>query len=110
MTGTNRGRLKLVAGGRPGKAVAERRRTPPGRGARLVLTEMAASAVFDRGDGDLPEGVHASGSVRETCPHCRAHLQLVLRQEAVRLAHLFCEHCVACFDAHYPDGRCALTT
>jgi hypothetical protein len=27
----------------------------------------------------------------------------------VRSAHLFCDKCSACFDAHYPNGRSALT-
>ena len=75
----------------------------------LVLTELSRAAVFDRGHGAVPDGVQASGSMRETCPRCDEHLQLVLRQDAVRLAHLFCDHCGACFDAHYLDGRCALT-
>lgn len=101
---TEPNRIRHAVPGRP-----DFRRTPQGPRERLVLTPMLPSAVFDRGHGSLPEGVRSSGRVRETCPHCRAHLQLVLRQEAVRLAHLFCDRCVACFNAHYPDGRCALT-
>ena len=85
------------------------RRAPQGPAHGLVLTELSRAAVFDRGHGVVPEGVQANGSVRETCPQCDKHLKLVLRQDAVRLAHLFCDQCGACFDAHYPDGRCALT-
>jgi hypothetical protein len=36
-------------------------------------------------------------------------LKLVLRQSAVRIAHLFCPDCASCFDAHYPNGTPALT-
>jgi hypothetical protein len=32
-----------------------------------------------------------------------------LRQQCVRLAHLFCAECHSCFDAHYPNGESALT-
>jgi hypothetical protein len=32
-----------------------------------------------------------------------------LRQQAVRVAHLFCAECESCFDAHYPNGTPALT-
>lgn len=50
------------------------------------------------------------GAMRELCPVCQdVHLQLVLRQERVRLAHLFCRKCTRCFDARYADGSCALT-
>jgi hypothetical protein len=33
----------------------------------------------------------------------------VLRQDSVRVAHLFCADCESCFDAHYRDGAPALT-
>lgn len=49
------------------------------------------------------------GQMRETCPECRTtHLQLVLRQRHVKLAHLFCQQCKKCFDACYPNGSSAL--
>lgn len=77
----------------------------------LVLTELHPDAVLDHLDGDT-EVVEliTFGTVRECCPLCRqAHLKLVLRQRRVRLAHLFCAQCQACFDAHYSNGASALT-
>jgi transcription elongation factor Elf1 len=48
--------------------------------------------------------------VREACPKCQhTQLKLVLREAAVRIAHLFCVHCESCFDARYPGGAPALT-
>ncbi|MFD2366246.1 hypothetical protein [Pseudoduganella sp. GCM10020061] len=75
----------------------------------LFLRELDPADVFDRPQAlSLP--LLSFGTVRETCPHCAGqHLKLILRQETVRLAHLFCEHCHACFDARYANGRCALT-
>jgi transcription elongation factor Elf1 len=50
------------------------------------------------------------GLVREVCPKCQHNqLHLVLRQRAVRIAHLFCAGCASCFDAHYANGAPALT-
>lgn len=49
-------------------------------------------------------------NVREACPKCQhTQLKLVLREAAVRIAHLFCVHCESCFDARYPGGAPALT-
>lgn len=77
----------------------------------LVLTELDPESVVDKFDGDdKPLDLMSCGPVRETCPKCRhTHLQLILRQRQVRLAHLFCDKCEACFDAHYQNGICALT-
>lgn len=82
------------------------RRYPPRNEARLVLSTLDRARVFSQ---DAAK-VRSSGPVRETCPHCAGrHLLLVLRQDCVRLAHLFCDQCNTCFDAHYPNGKCALT-
>lgn len=85
-----------------------RRRTHAGM-EQLLLRELDRADVFDQPDAPvLP--LLSFGAVRETCPHCAGqHLRLILRQETVRIAHLFCEHCHACFDARYPNGRAALT-
>lgn len=84
------------------------RRNPPPDEAHLVLSALDRARVFS---ADAPGSVvRSSGQVRETCPYCAGHhLLLVLRQDCVRLAHLFCDRCNTCFDAHYPNGRCALT-
>lgn len=78
---------------------------------QLVLCELNPLVVVDRLDGeDVPLTLMTFGSVREICPKCqRNHLKLVLRQNSVRMAHLFCAECEACFDARYPDGAPALT-
>ncbi|MES2900790.1 MAG: hypothetical protein V4723_13765 [Pseudomonadota bacterium] len=77
----------------------------------LILTELDPAKVVDHLDGD--DGaleLMTCGSVRETCPKCgEAHLQLILRQRQVRLAHLYCCECQSCFDAHYKNGVSALT-
>jgi hypothetical protein len=77
----------------------------------LVLSELNPVVVIDHLDGE-----HAAltlltfGSVREVCPKCQqGTLKLVLRQTAVRMAHLFCAECQGCFDARYADGAPALT-
>lgn len=77
----------------------------------LVLSELNPRAVIDHLDDDgHPLHVLSFGSVRERCPKCQTgHLKLVLRQSAVRMAHLFCADCTSCFDAHYPNGAPALT-
>jgi hypothetical protein len=77
----------------------------------LILTELNPRMVIDHlDDEDQPPHVLSFGSVREICPKCRAHqLKLILRQQTVRIAHLFCTGCESCFDAHYPDGASALT-
>jgi hypothetical protein len=85
------------------------RRMAPAGMEHLFLRELNKSDVFDRPDGQ-PLSLQTFGAVRETCPHCVGrHLRLILRQESVRLAHLFCDHCETCFDARYANGRCALT-
>lgn len=92
-------------------------RTPPGGSSRrqhhagLVLCELNPLVVVDRLDGEeVPLTLLTFGSVREVCPKCQhTHLKLVLRQTSVRIAHLFCAECEACFDACYPDGAPALT-
>jgi hypothetical protein len=77
----------------------------------LVLSELNPRAVIDHLDDEgQPLHVLSFGTVREVCPKCRTgHLKLVLRQSAVRIAHLFCADCTSCFDAHYPNGTPALT-
>ncbi len=79
--------------------------------ARLILQEIDAGTVIDHTDADSQTcEIITFGSVRETCPKCQdSHLKLVLRQQNVRLAHLFCPTCASCFDAHYADGAAALT-
>ena len=77
----------------------------------LVLCELNPLVVVDHLDGEeVPLTLLTFGSVREVCPKCqRTHLKLVLRQNSVRMAHLFCAECESCFDARYPDGAPALT-
>ena len=77
----------------------------------LVLSELNPRMVIDHlDDEELPLHVLSFGSVREICPKCqKPHLKLVLRQQTVRIAHLFCAECESCFDAHYPNGTPALT-
>jgi hypothetical protein len=77
----------------------------------LVLSELNPRVVIDHlDDEEQPLHVLTFGSVREICPKCRTHqLKLVLRQQTVRVAHLFCADCETCFDAHYPNGTPALT-
>jgi hypothetical protein len=76
----------------------------------LVLTELPPDAVIDDLDRDgEPLNLVTFGNLRELCPKCnRHHLKLVLRQERVRVAHLFCAECESCFDAHYANGAPAL--
>lgn len=90
-------------------AVSRRRGPAPGDG--LVLSELSPHTVVDRLDAEgHPIHVLTFGSVREACPKCRgSHLKLVLRQSAVRVAHLFCANCTSCYDAHYANGTPALT-
>ncbi len=77
----------------------------------LVLSELNPLAVIDQPDDErAPLNLLTFGSVREICPKCRhTHLKLVLRQNSVRMAHLFCADCESCFDAHYTNGAPALT-
>jgi len=92
----------------PPEASACRRHHADGN---LVLSELNPLAVIDQLDGDsAPLHLLTFGSVREICPKCQhTHLKLVLRQNSVRMAHLFCADCESCFDAHYADGAHALT-
>ncbi|HXA47354.1 MAG TPA: hypothetical protein VNW52_06975 [Burkholderiaceae bacterium] len=82
----------------------------------LTLIEIDRATVVDSirlDDGFAPDfepdGVFATGAMRELCPSCQAnHLKLVLRQKHVRHAHLYCENCDKCFDARNPNGSSAL--
>ncbi|GAB3463288.1 hypothetical protein GCM10027321_25720 [Massilia terrae] len=91
------------------------RDNPPARrhhglGERLVLSELNPDAVVDQGqDEGVPLNLITFGHVREVCPKCKQHLKLVLRQARVRIAHLLCSDCDSCFDAHYANGKPALT-
>ena len=77
----------------------------------LLLNELNPHAVVARPEDDhAPVNLTTFGVVREICPKCmQAHLNLILRQRNVRVAHLFCAACHSCFDARYADGACALT-
>lgn len=79
----------------------------------FFLRELDRSAIIDNMLIDkkyLCEEIRSAGDMREICPECKdVHLQLVLRQKNVRLAHLFCGKCFRCFDACYPDGCSALS-
>jgi hypothetical protein len=77
----------------------------------LVLVELNPSSVIDHLDDEgAPLNLLSFGNVREICPKCgHPHLKLVLRQTAVRVAHLFCADCESCFDARYTNGAPALT-
>jgi hypothetical protein len=77
----------------------------------LVLVELNPLAVIHQlDDNSVPLNLLTFGSVREICPKCQhTHLKLVLRQDSVRMAHLFCADCESCFDARYADGAPALT-
>lgn len=88
---------------------APRRRQ--GSDEQLILSEIDADTVIDHLEPpDAAIELITFGTVRETCPQCgKAHLKLVLRQRRVRLAHLFCNECLCCFDAHYTNGQSALT-
>jgi len=92
-----------------GKPVYDQRATAP----YLFLVELDPQRVVDGTRYDdknyLAEDVTACGTMRETCPVCEeGHLQLVLRQKNVRVAHLFCIECTRCFGAFLSDGTPAL--
>ena len=77
----------------------------------LVLSELNPRTVIDHLDEEN-QSLHVLtfGTVRESCPKCQTgQLKLVLRQSAVRVAHLFCADCSSCYDAHYENGMPALT-
>ncbi|MES2299599.1 MAG: hypothetical protein V4582_21355 [Pseudomonadota bacterium] len=87
------------------------RRQAPRADAPLILNEIDAIAVIDAPpDPAAPCDLLSFGNMRETCPACGdAHLKLVLRQEHVRAAHLFCPRCERCYDARYSDGSSAFS-
>ncbi len=87
------------------------RRHPHGPDELLILSELDPDSVIDHLEPhDTAIELITFGTVRETCPKCTGtHLKLVLRQRRVRLAHLFCSDCLSCFDAHYTNGKSALT-
>lgn len=91
-------------------ASATRRRQHDGV-SQLILSELNPLVVVDHIDGEETElTLLTFGSVREPCPKCQqGSLKLVLRQNAVRIAHLFCSECQSCYDARYADGAPALT-
>ncbi|MBC7859293.1 MAG: hypothetical protein H7Z39_11060 [Burkholderiaceae bacterium] len=75
----------------------------------LVLVQLDPTEVVDgvplEDDGYLADDFMIQGEMRETCPACPTeHLQMVLRQDNVKRAHLFCQRCTRCYDASYPDG------
>jgi hypothetical protein len=78
------------------------KRTPELRGEApaLLLVELDPVTVIDGercDDTYLAGDVAAVGAMREFCPACRqGQLQLVPRQDNVRIAHLFCYHCTRC--------------
>lgn len=80
---------------------------------QLILVELDPLTVVDGvrlAYGLVAEDVSTYGAMRETCPFCRGvHLQLVLRQTNVKIAHLYCAKCARCFDACWPDYTSALT-
>lgn len=96
---------------RENEYAAPRRRHAHGFDQLLVLTAMDPDVVIDHLEPPNAEvELITFGTMRETCPGCPgSHLKLVLRQRRVRLAHLFCSGCQACFDARYANGKSALT-
>lgn len=80
---------------------------------QLVLTELDPHLIIDHSWQPTapPCELITFGDVREMCPKCTtpSRLKLVLRQQNVRAAHLFCPACDSCFDAHYANGACALS-
>lgn len=95
----------------PARQAEARRRHQHGGDASLILSELDPDAVVDHLDPpEEPVDLITCGMVRETCPRCGAHhLKLVLRQRRVRIEHLLCSECLACFDARYANGSPALT-
>jgi hypothetical protein len=77
---------------------------------QFILVELDPTLVLAAApERDDSADLRLFGQMRETCPECRTtHLQLVLRQKHVKLAHLFCLQCKKCFDACYPNGSSAL--
>lgn len=87
------------------------RRHHPEQDDQLILSELNPDRVIDHLEPEEPAiDLITFGAVRETCPKCpQSHLKLVLRQRRVRFAHLFCADCLSCYDAHYSNGKSALT-
>jgi hypothetical protein len=81
--------------------------------ALLTLVELDPPMVVDGAwlhDCYVSGDIKFSGEMREVCPECEGvHLQLVLRQDFVKRAHMFCPECTRCFDARYADGSAALS-
>lgn len=79
----------------------------------LLLLELDPQSVIEGvrvEQGFEAEDPRTFGAMREVCPACQdVNLQLVLRQERVKRAHLFCPQCTRCYAATYPDGSCALS-
>ena len=92
------------------REVAPARRRQHAAEEQLVLSELDPDAVIDHLDSPSePVELITFGTVRETCPRCEGgHLKLVLRQRRVRVAHLFCEQCLGCYNAYYKNGMAAL--
>lgn len=80
-------------------------------GEPLLLTELNPHSVMDHPPGPTDVlDLYSFGSVRELCPKCqKPALNLILRQNCVRTAHLLCAECHSCYDAHYAGGAPALT-
>lgn len=79
----------------------------------LVLTELNPASIIEgvmlENGLQTEDEIATCGAMRETCLHCEGqHLQLVLRQKAVKVAHLFCPQCTRCYHASYQDGSPAL--
>ncbi|MEN9396039.1 MAG: hypothetical protein RLZ81_569 [Pseudomonadota bacterium] len=82
------------------------------RATLLRLVELPAAQVrHAQATPGQPAATGAiAGTMRESCPHCRVSLQLVLRHQQVTRSHLHCGQCDRCFDALYADGRSALAS
>lgn len=80
--------------------------------ALLMLIQLDPASIVDCvhvKEGYLAHDFAVAGEMRETCPECKTtHLKLVLLQNGVKRAHMFCERCTRCYDACYPDGYSAL--
>lgn len=101
-----------LMGGKTSDEVAvleQRHEKPP----LMTLVDLDPALVADGAwlhECYLTGDITFSGEVREVCPDCEGvHLQLVLRQEFVKRAHMYCPECTRCFDARYPDGSAALS-
>jgi hypothetical protein len=96
---------------KPGTRVLLGKRHVNVKATKLVLIELEPGSVVDPIElGDEHSGkIVTSGKMRETCPKCKdVHLQLVLLQKNIKMAHLLCTKCAACFDVRYTNGASAL--